>query len=115
MAETIYNQYKKGLADADEDWVNGDYRALLLVGALTIDPDHDFVAGVLAANTEASDASYGRVALSSKVNTLDDVNDRANLDAATVDFTTLDNEDRDGGLPSGDQRFGFAGCVAPRH
>lgn len=92
MAETIYNQYKKGLADADEDWVNGAYQVLLLTGAVTIEADHDFVAGVLAANTEASDASYGRVALASKTNTLDDTNDRANLDAATVDFTTLDNE-----------------------
>lgn len=92
MAETISNEYKKGLADGDEDWVNGDYRVLLLTGAVTIDPDHAFVAGVLAVNTEASDASYGRVALGSKTNTQDDTNDRANLDAATADFTTLDNE-----------------------
>lgn len=92
MAETAYNEYKKNLADAAENWPTADYRALLLTGAVTINPDHDFVAGVLAANTEASDASYGRVALTSQTNTLDDTNDRANLDAATVDFTTLDNE-----------------------
>lgn len=92
MAETVYNAYKAGLARADEDWVNGDYRVLLLTGAVTIDPDHATVAAVLAANTETSDASYGRVALSSKTVTQDDANDRANLDAATADFGALDNE-----------------------
>jgi hypothetical protein len=90
MTDTTYNEYKKNLADAAENWPSADYRALLLVGAVTINPDHDFVAGVLAANTEATDASYARVALGSKTNTLDDTNDRANLDAATIDFTTLD-------------------------
>lgn len=92
MAETVSNEYKAGLANGNEDWVNGDYRVLLLTGSVTIDPDHAFVAGVLAVNTEASDASYGRVALASKTVTQDDTNDRANLDAATADFTTLDNE-----------------------
>jgi hypothetical protein len=72
--------------------VNGDYRALLLTGSVTIDPDHATVAAVIAANTEASDASYARQALGSKTNTQDDTNDRANLDAATIDFGSLTNE-----------------------
>lgn len=92
MAETAYNQYKKNLADGAEDWPNGDYRVLLLVGAVTIDADHAFVAGVLAVNTEASDASYARQALGTKTNTQDDTNDRANLDAATSNYGALDNE-----------------------
>jgi hypothetical protein len=90
MAETVYNVYKKLLADGDEDWPNADYRAALLTGSVTIDPDHATVAAVIAANTEASDGSYARQALGTQTNTQDDANDRANLDAATIDFGALD-------------------------
>lgn len=92
MAETLANRYKAELARAGEDWINGDYRVGLLTGAVTIDADDDTLADLFVSNTEASDASYGRVALGSKTVTEDDTNDRANLDAATADFTTLDNE-----------------------
>lgn len=92
MAETVVNRYKKALADAGENWPSGDYRVGLLTGAVTIDADYDTLADMIAANTEASDVTYGRVTLGSKTNTQDDTNDRANLDAATADFTTLDNE-----------------------
>ena len=92
MAETVANRYKKALADGDEDWVNGDYRALLLTGSVAIDPDDVTVADVLAGNTEASDGSYARVALTTPTNTQNDTNDRADLDADTIDFDTLDNE-----------------------
>lgn len=90
MAETVYNRYKFNLAGGSEPWVSGDYRVLLLTGALTINADHNFVANVLAANTEATDGSYARQALASKANTQDDANNRSNLDAATVDFGALD-------------------------
>ena len=93
MAETTFNRYKKGLADADDDWVVGDYRTLLLTGAVVIDPDDVTLADLIAApNVEASDASYGRVAFTSPTNTQNDTNDRADLDAATLDYTALDNE-----------------------
>lgn len=92
MAETVYNRYKSALADGAEDWPNGDYRSLLLTGALTINDADDTIADLLANNTEASDASYARQALGSKTNTEDDTNSRANLDAATIDFGALDNE-----------------------
>ena len=93
MAETVFNRYKKGLADADDDWVVGDYRSLLLTGSVVIDPDDVTLANLIAApNVEASDASYGRVAFTSPVNTQNDTDNRADLDAATLDYTTLDNE-----------------------
>ncbi len=93
MAETVFNRYKKGLADADDDWVVGDYRSLLLTGAVTIDPDDVTLADLIAAtNTEASDGTYARVAFGSPTNTQNDSADRADLDAATLDYTTLDNE-----------------------
>lgn len=92
MAETVANRFKAGLANADEDWPTGDYRVLLLTGAVTIDADDVDLADVKAANTEASDGSYARQALGSQTVTQDDTNDRAALDAATADFGALDNE-----------------------
>lgn len=92
MAEGVYNRFKAGLANADEDWVTGDYRVLLLTGAATLNEDSASLTAALSGNTEASDASYGRVTLGSKTVTQNDTDDRAELDAATADFTTLDNE-----------------------
>jgi hypothetical protein len=92
MAETVYNAFKAGLARGEQDWVNDEHRALLLTGAVTIDPDHATVAAVLAANTEADDASYARETLVSEAVAQDDANNRANLDAATLDFGALDAE-----------------------
>lgn len=92
MAETVVNRYKKGLADAAENWPTGDYRVGLLTGAVTINADHNTIADLLAVNVEASDASYARQALATKTNTQNDTDDRADLDAATVDFGALDNE-----------------------
>ncbi len=93
MAETVFNRYKKGLADADEDWIVGDYRSLLLTGAVVIDPDDLSIADLKAApNVEASDGTYARVAFTTPANTQNDTLDRAELDADTLDYTTLDNE-----------------------
>lgn len=92
MAETVYNRHKFEWFRADSDFLVDQYDALLLVGALTIDPDHVFVSNVLAANTEATDASYGRVTLGTKTVTQVDASDRAEADCADIDFTTLDNE-----------------------
>lgn len=91
MAETVYNVGKAELARADIDLETADVRCLLLTGAVTINPDHATVAAVIAANTEASDASYARQALATKTVTQDDANDRANFDAATIDFGALNN------------------------
>lgn len=92
MAETTYNVAKAGALDGTLDLDNSDIRALLLVGAVSIDPDHATVAAVIAANTEASDASYGRVALTTEAVTQDDTNDRGDFDADDIDFGALDNE-----------------------
>jgi uncharacterized glyoxalase superfamily protein PhnB len=61
-------------------------------GTVTIDPDHATVAAVLAANDELDDASYSRRNLAGKAVTQNDPEDRAELDADTVDFEALDNE-----------------------
>lgn len=92
MAETTYNVAKTQLMNGSLDLDTDDIRALLLTGAVTIDADHATVAAVLAANTEASDASYGRVALTTEAVTQDDTNDRADFDADDISFGALDNE-----------------------
>ena len=92
MAETLYNVAKASFLRGDIDLESADVRALLLTGAVTIDPDDATVADVLASNTEASDGSYSRVALTNLVVSQDDVNDRAQFDADDIDFGALDNE-----------------------
>ena len=93
MAETIFNSAKKDLADGTLDWGTSDVRSLLLTGSVTIDPDDVSISDLLAApNTEASDASYGRVTLAGEAVTVDNTNDRADLEASTLDYGSLDNE-----------------------
>lgn len=90
MAETVYNAAKAKFALGDIHWDTDDIRGLLLVGALTINPDHATVAAVLAANTESTGTAYAREVLTGLTVTQDDANNRANLDAATLDFGALD-------------------------
>jgi hypothetical protein len=92
MAETVYNAAKAGLMDGSIDLDTDDIRCLLLTGSVTIDPDHADVAAVVAANTEASDGSYARQALTSETVTQNDTDNRGEFDAATIDFGSLDNE-----------------------
>lgn len=92
MAETVYNVAKTNLMNGTLDLDTHDIRCALLVGAVTINPDHATVQAVIAANTEASDASYARVALTTEAVTQDDVNDRADFDADDISFGALDNE-----------------------
>lgn len=89
MAEGTYNVGKAEILRADIDLETADIRMLLLVGALTFNPDHATITAVLAANTEASGGSYARQALTSETVTQDDANNRANFDCATVDFGAL--------------------------
>jgi hypothetical protein len=93
VADLAYNRFKKGLADADEDWPGGDYRSLLLVGAVDFDADDATLADIMATNTEASDGSYARVAYAGKNNVIaPDPDNRADLGANTLDYGALDNE-----------------------
>lgn len=91
MAETVYNVAKTQLLNGSLDLDNDDIRAALLVGSVTINPDHATMSAVIAANTEASDGSYARVALTGEAVAQDDVNDRADFDADDISFGALDN------------------------
>jgi hypothetical protein len=94
MPETVYNVAKAEFARADIDWESADIRSLLLRGTITQDPTNATLTDVFAetGNDELTDGSYARVALSSKTVTQDDGNNRANIDATTVDYGALNNE-----------------------
>jgi hypothetical protein len=92
MVDSAYTVWLTRSLRAQEDWEDDNHTALLLTGAVTFNPDHATVSAVVAANTEASDGSYGRIALTTETVTQDDANDRAELDCATIDFGALDNE-----------------------
>lgn len=92
MAETGYNRAKRNFFLGDIHLDTDDIRSLLLTGSLTINPDHATVAAVLAANTEASDASYARVACTGEAVTQNDTDNRAEFDINDLDYGALDNE-----------------------
>ena len=89
MAEMGYNVAKAELLRADIDLESATIGALLFSGTVTDDPDLDTVAAVLGVNTEVSHGSYSRQTLASKTVTEDDANNRANFDAAPIDFGAL--------------------------
>lgn len=90
MADAAYNRYFLGLAEGDEDWEVGDYRALLLTTAGFDATDATLANVVAGAAVEASDGSYARVALTSEAAALS--SGTAQLDADDIDFGSLDNE-----------------------
>ena len=87
----VYNAAKT----MDVDWLNDTIKALMLKATSTVDPDHNTVSDVLAGNLEADFTNYTRLTLTGKTKTVDDVNDRADLDAADPSIAaaggTLDN------------------------
>ncbi len=94
MAETVFNRAKIEWLNADTDWVAADIRALLVSGAITIDPDDVFIADFMAAGAqvELTDGSYARQTLGTKTVTQNDASNRGEADCANIDFGALDNE-----------------------
>lgn len=89
-ASIIYHNIYVEAFEGDADLVAGVCRMMLLVGNHIEDVDDDFVNDISV--DEASDASYGRVTLTTVAMTDDDANDRAELDFDDVVFSALANE-----------------------
>lgn len=88
MAEGVYNRFKLGLAQADEDWGVSDYRSLLLTGTVTFDATDVSLTQVIASgNTEAVHASYTRQALTSEAAALD--GNVLEMTCATINYGAL--------------------------
>lgn len=82
MTDILYN---RGL-DLTGDFESATYKALLVTGAYSPNPDHDFVSDVVAYELNASGTSYARATLGSKTRTLSDALNRITLDCADPDF-----------------------------
>lgn len=100
MADFVFNVAKGRVAELANRVNNNDptnsAMILLLLTASAADAtaeDYDTLSAVLgdAGTTEASDASYSRLTVTSLTVTTDDTNDRVDVDMADQTFTALDN------------------------
>ena len=91
MAETVYNLAKSGMADGSIDLDTNTIRILLLktTAAGAYDPDLNTVADVLAVGSvaECDFTNYVRKTMTVTVS-VDDTNNRANVDAADVTWSS---------------------------
>jgi hypothetical protein len=91
MATKVFNSAKERLLNGGLNLVTHDIRVTLLMTNTTADTDNDgdvFVAD-LGTLDEMDGANYVRKALTGKVVTKDDANDRAFMDADDVTWTAL--------------------------
>jgi hypothetical protein len=88
MAETVYNQLKHRVMSGTLDLDASDIRAVLVgINKTGVNnPDLDFLSEIDALNAGATTLNANRVALTTKVVTLDDANDRAQAGADTITF-----------------------------
>lgn len=93
MANIIFTKFFEQIANGglDFDAAGTVIRCLLerSTSGYTPNKDHDFV-GDLASLVEITVASYGRQTLGSKAVTIDDANDRVELDFADIAFGNLE-------------------------
>lgn len=89
MANGVYNRGKFLVATAGVNLSSADLRMLLVKSTYTFDPDHNFVADVVAGAQEISVAGYARQTLLGKTVVEDDATDFAYLDATDPVFAAL--------------------------
>ncbi len=89
MANGVYNRGKYLVATAGVNLSSADLRVLLVKSTYTFDPDHNFVADVVAGALEISVAGYARQTLAGKTVVEDDANDFAYMDATDPVFAAL--------------------------
>lgn len=93
MADTVYNRFKFRTVTGDSDIGATDYRALLLetTAAGAFNPDLDDVAALLAVGSVAEfvGTNYARATLDGEAASVDDTNDRANIDFTAEVWTSL--------------------------
>lgn len=84
MASRSYNSGIKGIDDRSIDFATDTIKVMLINSSYAHDPDHDFVADVVANEVPST-----RQTLGSKTITKDDTNDRSVFDGADVTFTAV--------------------------
>lgn len=96
MADIVYNQGAHRLMTAAISGTALDLRAAYVYGTLTgvDDRDLNFVSEVDALNAGATNISTERVPLTGEASTLDEANDRANVDSGNITFAAHATETR---------------------
>lgn len=93
MADTVFNQWKYRTVHGDVDITTADPRILLLetTAAGAFDPDLDTITALLAVGgvAEFTGANYARGTIDGEAATLDDANNRANVDFTAEVFANL--------------------------
>jgi hypothetical protein len=82
----VYNRAKKRLLSAELNLATADLRALLL-SSYTFNPDHDFVAQVVA--TELSGGGYARATVTGETFLEDDAGDRGRMQLPQLAFGAI--------------------------
>lgn len=98
MASVFYNNYYEELGKGNIDYTANTFKILLTTTSYTPDVDaHAFRSDITG---EASGTGYtaGGATLSSVTLTQDNTNDRANIDAADVTFSTITVANVDGAV-----------------
>ena len=92
MANTVYNIAKEMFSSSGLDWDLDDIRVMLIdsTGA-AVDADDLYVSAI--SGDELSDTNYARSALAGLTVTRDEANDRAEMDANDLTFTSLGGTD----------------------
>lgn len=87
MANFVYNVGKTGIFNGTIDMVNDTINVLLVNSSYVANKDHDFVNDVTGGEITAT--NYVRKTLTGGAITIDNANDRSDLDYADVSWTAL--------------------------
>ncbi len=92
MANFIYTEAKRALAEGEIDFASDDIRVVLCMTNTTCDTEEDvtLMNGFSGDGLDEYDGSnYGRAALANEAVASDEANDRAEFDATDYEFTAL--------------------------
>ena len=90
MASLVFNIAKSGLMDGTIDLNTHDIRAALCMTNTTADTDADVdTVATITTLDECDSTGYARITMTGEAVNLDDLNDRAEFDAADLSFTGL--------------------------
>jgi hypothetical protein len=87
MANVTFNKGMEQIATKNVDFSSDDIRMLLLTSSASPDPDDDYVSDI--SGDEVSVTGYSRQALTSQAVTINDTDDRAEVEANKVTFSSL--------------------------
>lgn len=98
MASVFYNNYHEQLGNAEIDYGADTFKIMLTTTTYTPDVDNDAVRSDVTGEASGSGYTAGGETLSSVTITQDNTNNRANIDAADVTFSSISVTSVDGAI-----------------